>query len=272
KPNAFALSHNALGKGEVRGRRYVVTEIPEVRSVDIVTDGGTNRSLFESRQEPMKIKVRKLFEAAGPKAKPNAKKQPRLAAFMKRLLEGDDFSAVMDAETDGEAPPEHEAALKDGFRAAISHLVDACPDGEEDPKECLKKIKEMVNAHGKLAGSDEEDVEESDDESGGAVAEDDKKKEEAKKTEESRKHCVRLAKGFLALQEKQEPAKSLVEALCKLPDDDARLSLLESWPKGTGAQQTGRNGSAPRSASPGRPIQESAVPSTAEEQATLLLR
>ncbi len=48
-PRAFALSHNATGKGTVRDRRYVVEEITEVRSVDLVADGGTNVSLFESR-------------------------------------------------------------------------------------------------------------------------------------------------------------------------------------------------------------------------------
>jgi hypothetical protein len=46
-PDAYALSHNAVGKGEARGGKYVVTEIPEVHSVDLVADGGTNRSLFE---------------------------------------------------------------------------------------------------------------------------------------------------------------------------------------------------------------------------------
>lgn len=48
-PSCYALSHNAVGRGEVRGGRYVVVEIPEVHSVDIVADGGTNRSLFESK-------------------------------------------------------------------------------------------------------------------------------------------------------------------------------------------------------------------------------
>jgi hypothetical protein len=53
--DCFAMSHNAVGRGEVQSvgglRKYVVTEIPEVRSVDIVADGGTNRSLFESEEK-----------------------------------------------------------------------------------------------------------------------------------------------------------------------------------------------------------------------------
>lgn len=47
-PSLFGLSHNALGEGEVRGDRYVVTSIPEVFSVDIVADAGSVRGLHES--------------------------------------------------------------------------------------------------------------------------------------------------------------------------------------------------------------------------------
>lgn len=59
-PEAYALSHNATGKGEVRNRKYVIHEIPEVRSVDIVADGGTNRSLFEGRS--MKVRVCEILK------------------------------------------------------------------------------------------------------------------------------------------------------------------------------------------------------------------
>lgn len=47
-PEAFALSHNAWGRGEVKNGTYYVSDIPEVRSVDVVADGGTNRGLYES--------------------------------------------------------------------------------------------------------------------------------------------------------------------------------------------------------------------------------
>ena len=70
RPEAFALSHNAFGRGKVQDRKYIVTEIPEVRSVDLVADGGTNRSLFESNQPANKpevkvatITLRKLMES-----------------------------------------------------------------------------------------------------------------------------------------------------------------------------------------------------------------
>ena len=54
KPDAFALSHNAYGSGEVKNGFYVVDKPEKIHSVDIVANGGSNRSLFESREKPMK--------------------------------------------------------------------------------------------------------------------------------------------------------------------------------------------------------------------------
>jgi hypothetical protein len=53
--DAYALSHNSYGRGEVRNGRYVITSIPTVHSVDLVSQGGTNKGLFESstRRTPM---------------------------------------------------------------------------------------------------------------------------------------------------------------------------------------------------------------------------
>lgn len=65
----FALSHNAKGYGHVRENRYQVSEIPKVRSVDVVCDGGTNSSLFESRDAPMKKKFKDILESALPTTK-----------------------------------------------------------------------------------------------------------------------------------------------------------------------------------------------------------
>lgn len=49
-PTAFSLSHNAKGRGAVVDGRYVIVEIPYVRSVDVVTKGATTRSLYESAE------------------------------------------------------------------------------------------------------------------------------------------------------------------------------------------------------------------------------
>lgn len=47
-PASVGLSHNAEGAGRYKGERFVVEEILSVRSVDLVTDPATARSLFES--------------------------------------------------------------------------------------------------------------------------------------------------------------------------------------------------------------------------------
>src|SRR5215469_8095619 len=57
KPDAYALSHNAVGKGDVENRKYVIKEIPEVRSVDIVSSGGSNRSLFEGKAVKTRVSI-----------------------------------------------------------------------------------------------------------------------------------------------------------------------------------------------------------------------
>src|SRR5262245_18123116 len=57
KPDAYALSHNAGGKGVVKDRKWVCQEISEVRSVDIVSEAGTNRSLFEGRAVKTRVAI-----------------------------------------------------------------------------------------------------------------------------------------------------------------------------------------------------------------------
>lgn len=49
-PDAFGLSHSAEARGEPRGDAFVVTEITNVTSVDLVADPATTNGLFESRK------------------------------------------------------------------------------------------------------------------------------------------------------------------------------------------------------------------------------
>lgn len=49
-PELMGLSHNADGRGEDVGGRFVVSEIVQVRSVDLVTDPATVNGLFESQR------------------------------------------------------------------------------------------------------------------------------------------------------------------------------------------------------------------------------
>ena len=72
KPDSFAMSHDADGVGDVVDGRFVVNEIVEVRGVDLVSQGGSNVSLFESLREQKKMdyrdhlhEARKMCEDAG---------------------------------------------------------------------------------------------------------------------------------------------------------------------------------------------------------------
>src|SRR5262245_33323722 len=49
--SAFGLSHNADGRGRQEGGTFVVTEIVEVKSVDLVTETATVAGLNESKSE-----------------------------------------------------------------------------------------------------------------------------------------------------------------------------------------------------------------------------
>jgi hypothetical protein len=50
-PEAFCLSHNAVGEPTARRNgKQIIESLSKVRSVDVVADGGTTNSLFESAQ------------------------------------------------------------------------------------------------------------------------------------------------------------------------------------------------------------------------------
>jgi hypothetical protein len=130
-PEAFALSHNALGQGEVKGGRYVVTQIPEVRSVDIVADGGTNRSLFESKNL-MTTTLRQLIESS----KVNDKLKAQLLEMgdmMAAPMMDDEMAAPVDPAA-GEGAGDWKADLV----AAIGKLVSS-----EDPEQHSMGLKIM---------------------------------------------------------------------------------------------------------------------------------
>lgn len=182
RPQLFGLSHNALGRGEVRGTKYVITEIPEVRSVDVVADAGTVNSLFESnrKQEQRKapMKLRTLFEAA---ARSKSKKQPNKARLIRRMVEAldnataevPDEQKLMEQPAEDVAPPveaeaappppadeaavaaDPDAALAAGFRAACDAVLD---DSSMALQDKLKRLKELLTTQEKLMAAPAADV------------------------------------------------------------------------------------------------------------------
>lgn len=124
-PEAFALSHNAQGKGDVKNGRFVIHEIVEVISVDIVADGGTNRSLFEGRK--MKVKVSHVLKD---------KVLPALFAGRKERLEKLLSTSLTEARS-----PLMEASDGDDHRDHMYKAMRACEDaGNEEAASGIHKL------------------------------------------------------------------------------------------------------------------------------------
>lgn len=142
RPDLFGLSHNAEGKGRQEGGVFVVEEITQVRSVDLVADPATNRSLFEGRSMPLTLK--QLIEAS--KARPELKtKLLEMGAY-----EADDGAPLGDM-------PAPEPAAGQSPRDALVAAVAACLQSAE-PGDHELALKVM-----KLLKPDERPTEEGDD-------------------------------------------------------------------------------------------------------------
>ena len=159
--DAYAFSHNADGNGHTEDDgTFVCTAVVEVRSVDLVADGATNRSLFESHT--MQTTLRQLIEAS--KAKP----------LFKRLLEmPEDEMPPLDMPMD--APPEApvEGDWKADLVAAIGKLVSS--ENEEDHK-LAQKVMSMLKPQAVAPEIVTEEEEEDEDEEETPVAESRKRK------------------------------------------------------------------------------------------------
>lgn len=126
-PDAFGLSHNAYGRGTIEHGRYVIHEILNARSVDVVADAGTTRSLFESDEDPMAKKTKTTLRALIESSKV-------ADTIQDQLLEMDD--ATLDAEM-----PAPAGDWKQHLVAAVGQLVSS--EDEADHK-LAKKIMDML--------------------------------------------------------------------------------------------------------------------------------
>jgi len=222
-PNAYALSHNATGKGQVIKGKYVISQIPEVRSVDIVADGGTNRSLFESLHMPKMTTLKKTIAEAKHIDK---KVRQKLLEMAKACPEADEeYEAAMEGED--------EPGWKDHVTNAIGSLVKS-----EDPADHDRAGKLMKHLR-----PEEEEVEESEegdedleDESQAGRGEPEKKKgsynskddKDGKENMESRERRKKtLTK--IASRLNVDPDKDLMESLSRL-SIDAATTILAKMP------------------------------------------
>lgn len=241
-PEVFGLSHNAEGEGDYENGTFVVREITDVRSVDVVADPATTKGLFEGVN--VKTKIKPFLEGLRPRF--DAARQARL----KKLLEdmGADLAAApLDAPAEVAAASPEEA-LKAGFKSACLAVHD---DDSLDSKGKLARLKEIYAAQDKLLSGEssaEKPVEEGDDEGdeGDDGEKDDKEKMESIKAE-NRQLKAEKAVRLLCEQHKVTPSAVLLEALIALPEAKRKALIEEHRSAANGAGRAG----APRTQIPG---------------------
>jgi len=229
QPTALGFSHIAFGRGKRRGDRYVVEHIETVRSVDLVSDPATTRSLFESDQTMneedtiVKTTLKALLESH--------KTNPRAGRLWKLIEEELPMMAEMPMEAPAEDVPA-EDAIWQAFRSAVIGVLD---DDEMDIPTRIKRIGEILKSYEKLEEkpAEEKTSETSETPAGGETA------ESASLRSELAQIKAKLAKqegetaAYRLLQESRLPANpAWVKAIAALPESD-RKAFVESLPRGT---------------------------------------
>jgi hypothetical protein len=158
-PALFGMSHVAVcGTKRINGRE-TVESINKVLSIDLVADPATTTSLYESfnpyQEQPMKLRAYCEQVAA---------KWPAAAAKLKvvREMDGMDDVDMMDAPPVDVAPAMDDP-VKAAFMTAIRGLTDQLETDGITGDEFMKKVKELLKAHGKMSGKAEMPDTESDD-------------------------------------------------------------------------------------------------------------
>ena len=146
RPESFGLSHNAEGRITKQDGKNVVEEITRVRSVDLVADPATTRSLFESierengepPEESGDIKMSKTMKQIADAHHATNKR----AAALKRFLEQEGMP-MADVPVDAPAADPN-AEIAAAFEKAAMSILKKVFVGEMDVDEGCGKIKELL--------------------------------------------------------------------------------------------------------------------------------
>lgn len=131
-PHLFGLSHTARGTERPGSGGKIIESVESVESVDLVTDPATVSGFFESRNPPMRKKVRDLIESL--KAT-----RPKYSRCLKEMAEAGIMSpdAEMDAPADAAGDVDHEQAILDAAAAVLR-------DPDLPVADKMKKIKTLL--------------------------------------------------------------------------------------------------------------------------------
>jgi hypothetical protein len=137
-PENCGLSHNVQGRSVTKSGRTVVESIQSVRSVDLVAEPATNKTLTEGiAMLSFKQVIDKAFG-----------RKPGFDTF--REMMGDDAAmAELPVEAPADAPADDQ--IKAAFRAAAMAAFD---DSSLDTTQTLAKIKEILKAYDKVSGEE----------------------------------------------------------------------------------------------------------------------
>lgn len=247
KADLYGFSHNSLGEGDEIDGVFVVGRISEVRSVDLVSDPATTKSLFEGRAMK-KMSLRKLLEWVKPK-------QAKAKANLKKLLE-DDAPLDMDLDVPDDMPVDEPAPAEGGGMDALTNAIAAIvKDGNHDlAMKVLKLIKSdaepevvAIEADDDEADDDEKEVEEECDDD-----DKDKKMESIRRELDTLKadKAVRVLIEDAGLKfAKAESREAFIESLLPLADAK-RKALIEE--RKTLLQESINRHDRPRSQGPGQ--------------------
>lgn len=152
-PQLAGLSHNAEGDGyrDADGT-FIVEEISDVRSVDLVAEPATTGGLFEGRNRNQamtkKLTIRKFLETVTLPKLGKAKAKPAVKALKKLLTEAEkDDACVLDEEDMGMDMPEDDAAPANGsdWRKSLATVVGQLVASEDaEAHDIAKKLQGIL--------------------------------------------------------------------------------------------------------------------------------
>lgn len=205
KPDRFGLSHNAAGECVQRQGRTIVESIKSVRSVDLVQNPATNKSLFESEEPVADRTLKDVLETM----KAGANKS-RVIELME--MDGMPFDPAMPVPAMG-AEGEAEAEGDPFDEVILAGLIAIWKDPSLDLDGKKAKIAQLLDISGKLTD---------------APAEGEAPPEGEKPVAES-EILKRLEKAEAELQEARDEktCRALLESK-KLEVTDKRLKLLKA--------------------------------------------
>jgi hypothetical protein len=153
-PKLFGLSHNAEGKTSRKNGTTIVEEITSVRSVDIVSDPATTKSLFESQSEDKPMKTRTVKEICE-STKSKSKWAKNLTKLLEQVPEEEVVAdvAAEPVEVAPEVDPNEE--IQAAFKKAATAIIQKVFDGEIDEAAAITKIKELLGMSEKAATEEE---------------------------------------------------------------------------------------------------------------------